>query len=78
MYSAWLYLISIAALLIFSYVPNVVKQALKYVGPTIEERLLKEKQLGQDWQGKPVGHRHSSISYILAYLLYSRMILSPG
>jgi hypothetical protein len=30
-------------------------RALKFLGPLLEERLTKERELGPDWDGKPVG-----------------------
>lgn len=65
---------SVAARFLFTYVPKVVKRALSHVGPTIEERLLKEKELGPNWQGKPVGLRQTSSSCILVYTTKNDLI----
>lgn len=40
---------------LYSYIPRTVKRAMKHIGPLVEKRLEKEKQLGKDWPGKPVG-----------------------
>lgn len=44
-------------------------RALKFLGPLLEERLTKERELGPDWDGKPVGEIYATITNMALALI---------
>jgi hypothetical protein len=41
----------------FRNIPKSIDQALKHLGPIIQDRLDKDAKYGTDWEGRPVGFK---------------------